>query len=40
MSMGIIFELMADLRRWKNDKKINNYSITIVTKDENKLKES
>ena len=30
MSMGIIFELIADIRRWRNDKKVNNYKVQMV----------
>jgi len=33
MSMGIIFELIADIRRWKQDNKTNGQQIERVTKD-------
>ena len=34
MSMGIIFELIADIRRWKQDNKVNRQQITKVDKDD------
>ena len=33
MSMGILFELIADVRRWNSDKKVNNYKVEIVLQD-------
>lgn len=32
--MGIVFELIADIRRWKSDKKVNNYKVETVYQDE------
>ena len=33
MVMGMIFEAVADLIRWDNDKRVNNYKVKIVRKD-------
>ena len=33
MSMGIFFEFVSDLRRWRNDHKINGYEVTKVWKE-------
>ena len=35
ISMGMLFELIADIRRWKSDKKVNNYVVDMVFKDAN-----
>ena len=36
----MMHELFADLRRWKSDKKVNNYMVTKLNKDgtETKIK--
>lgn len=37
MSMGIIFELIADIRRWNSDKKVNNYKVDMAFEDGGKI---
>lgn len=38
MIMGMIFELVADVRRWVSDNKINNYIVKKVVADGSSLK--
>jgi magnesium-transporting ATPase (P-type) len=37
MSMGMLFELIADIRRWNSDKKVNNYPVQMVYDQGGKL---
>ena len=38
MSMGIIFELIADIRRYNSDKKVNNQQVDILKEGETSVK--
>jgi magnesium-transporting ATPase (P-type) len=31
--MGMLFELIADIRRWKGDKRVNNFVVDMVVQD-------
>lgn len=35
--MGMLFELIADIRRWNSDKKVNNYKVDMVYESSGKL---
>lgn len=37
MSMGMLFELIADIRRWNSDKKVNNYKVELVYESSGKV---
>lgn len=37
MSMGMIFELIADIRRWNSDKKVNSYKVDMAYEDGGKI---
>lgn len=32
MTLGMVFEMVADIMRWDNDKKVNNYEVQKVIK--------
>ena len=33
--MGMLFELIADLRRWMSDRQVNNYPVKLIHLNKN-----